>query len=215
MPAGRSVLLAGATGLVGRECLRLLLADPGVSRLVVIARRELPATIAPGSREAKLETHTVDFAHLEEYPRLFAVSQVMCAIGTTIKQAGSRERFREVDFGYAYALARLGAQQGARHFLLVSSLGASARSRVFYSRVKGELEDAVRALPYRSVTIARPSVLRGDRQEFRPGERLAQWVGWLAPRRYRPVPAERVADSLVRAADADAQGVRIIESEEM
>ena len=213
MPIGRSVLLAGATGLVGRECLRLLLADPGVERLVVVTRRELPATIAPRGHEAKLETYKIDFARLERHIELLGVSQIFCAIGTTLKQAGSRERFREVDFGYAFSLARLGVMQGAQHFLLVSASGANARSRVFYSRVKGELEDAVRALPYRSITIVRPSLLAGAREEFRLFERIALRLAVMAPRRYQPVPARRVAAALVRAADEDVQGVRIIESE--
>jgi uncharacterized protein YbjT (DUF2867 family) len=212
MPIGRSVLLAGATGLVGRECLRLLLADAGVERLVVITRRELPVSIAPRGSEPKLETYKIDFARLDRHVELLNVAQIVCAIGTTIRQAGSRERFRDVDFGYAFALARLGVQQGASHFLLVSASGANARSRVFYSRVKGELEDAVRALPYRSITIARPSLLAGVREEFRLFERIALRLAAFAPRRYKPVAARRVAAALVRAADADAQGVRIIES---
>jgi uncharacterized protein YbjT (DUF2867 family) len=215
MPIGRSVLLAGATGLVGSECLRLLLADAGVERLVVIARREIPATLLPSGYGSKLEMYKIDFARLEKHVELLAESQVFCAIGTTLKQAGSRERFRDVDYGYGFALARFAVQQGAQHFLLVSATGANARSRVFYSRVKGELEDAVRGLPYRSITIARPSFLEGAREQSRPFERIGLRLAAFAPRRYRPVPAQRVAEALVRAADADVQGVRIIESEAM
>jgi uncharacterized protein YbjT (DUF2867 family) len=215
MPIGRSVLLAGATGLVGRECLRLLLADPGVDRLVVITRRALPASIVPRQGARKLEAYEIDFARLEQHVSLMNVDQIFCALGTTLKQAGSRKRFREVDFGYADALARLGVREGAHHFLLVSAVGASAKSRVFYSRVKGELEDAVRALPYRSVTIVRPSFLAGEREEVRPFERIALRFAFMAPKRYRPVPASRVAAALVRAAKEDVQGIRIIQSEAM
>ncbi|HUO52564.1 MAG TPA: NAD(P)H-binding protein [Gemmatimonadaceae bacterium] len=215
MPIGRSVLLAGATGLVGRECLRQLVADPGVNRVVVLARRPLPPSLQPVLSAAKLEVYRIDFDRLEEHVALMNVDQIFCALGTTIKQAGSRQRFREIDFGYAETLARLGAREGAHHFLLVSALGANARSRVFYNRVKGELEDAVRRLPYRSVTIVRPSFLEGQRDEDRPFERIALRFARFAPKRYRPVPAARVAGALVRAAREDVQGVRVIESEDL
>jgi uncharacterized protein YbjT (DUF2867 family) len=97
----------------------------------------------------------------------------------------------------------------------VSALGASARSRVFYSRVKGEVEDAIRALAYRSVTIVRPSLLLGDRAEFRLGERIGKLFAGIVPRTYKPVQASAVAAALVRAAIEDQPGVRIIESREM
>jgi uncharacterized protein YbjT (DUF2867 family) len=97
----------------------------------------------------------------------------------------------------------------------VTAIGADAESRVFYNRVKGELEDAIRALPYRSLTIARPSLLLGDRRERRLGEEIGKRVGWLLPGRYRPVHARHVAAALVHAAQKDAPGVRIIESSEL
>ncbi len=212
MPTRRSVLLAGATGLVGRECLRLLFAAPFVERLVVLTRRALPASIVPTRGAAKLEVYEIDFARLEHHVTLFTADQIICTLGTTIKSAGTRERFRDVDFGHVYALARLGVKRGAHHFVLVSSLGANARSRIFYNRVKGEIEDAVRALPYRSVTIVRPSLLLGERTEPRPFQRIAGWSAFLWPRKYQPVEARRVAAAIVGAAAEDVQGVRIIES---
>jgi uncharacterized protein YbjT (DUF2867 family) len=213
MSIGRSVLLAGATGLVGRECLRQLIADPGVERLVVLTRRALPAAIVPERGASKLEAYEIDFAKLDRHVSLLEVDQIFCALGTTLKQAGSRERFREIDFGIPLALALLGLQQGVKHFLLVSSTGASAKARAFYSRVKGVLEDAVRALAYRSITIVRPSLLLGAREEFRMLEHVSKWSSIFWPRKYKPVAASKVAGALVRAAERDAQGVRIIESE--
>ena len=206
---GRSVLVVGATGLVGAEIVKQLAADETVSRLVVVARR------APDGLPAKAEVHTVDFDRLEEHERLFAVDQIVCALGTTIKQAGSQAAFRRVDFEYPLTVARLGHRNGARHFLLVSALGANSESGIFYNRVKGELEDRLRSLGYRSVTIARPSLLLGNRREFRLFERLGMVVGELVPGRWRPVHAEAVAKSLVRAARIDAPGLHIIESEEI
>ncbi len=152
---GRSVLVVGATGLVGSEVVKKLVADPSVSRVVLAVRRPISG-LGP-----KVEAKVVDFDHLENHAAVFAVDQIICALGTTIRQAGSQEAFRRVDFEYPLNIARAGLKQGARHFLLVSSLGASAESGVFYSRVKGELEDQLRSLGYRAVTIARPSLLLG------------------------------------------------------
>lgn len=211
MNAPRSTLLVGATGLVGAECLALLLADPAVARVVVLARRTLEGV----SASPKLVAHVVDFDHLESQADLFTADQMICCLGTTIGQAGSKERFRAVDFGIPLALAKLGAERGVRHFLLVSSLGADARSRVFYNRVKGELEDALSALRFRSLSVVRPSLLLGDRREFRLGERIAQRLAFLMPGKYAAIRARDVAAALVRLAKEDAPGRRIVESAEM
>jgi uncharacterized protein YbjT (DUF2867 family) len=208
-PTGRSVLVVGATGLVGSEVVEQLAADPAVDRIVILARRQ-PATLPP-----RAELHLVDFDRLGEYENLFTVDQIICALGTTIRQAGSRAAFRQVDLEYPLAVARIGLKRGAHHFLLVSALGANAASAIFYNRVKGELEDQLRTLGYRSVTIARPSLLLGNRGEFRLIERIGMVVGELIPGRYRPVQASAVARTLVRAARQDAPGLHIIESEEI
>jgi uncharacterized protein YbjT (DUF2867 family) len=204
-------MLLGATGLVGRECLRLLLDDPGVARVVALVRRQLSHPVA----SPKLGVEVVDFDRLFDYGELFRVDQIVCALGTTIKQAGSQEAFRRVDLDYPLAAAHLGVKYGARHFLLVTALGASAQSRIFYNRTKGELEDRLRTLPYRSLTIVRPSLLVGDRSEFRLGEQIGKRLGWLVPAKYKPVSAARVAEALVSAARDDQPGMRIIESKEI
>ena len=208
-PSNRSVLVVGATGLVGSEVVKQLAADPTVGRVVVVARR------VPEGLPQRVESHAVDFDHLKDHESLFAVDQIICALGTTIKQAGSQAAFRKVDFEYPLTIARLGHKQGARHFLLVSALGANSGSGIFYNRVKGELEDQLRSLGLRSVTIARPSLLLGARKEFRLMERIGMVIGEIVPGRYRPVQAEAVARSLVTAARIDAPGLHIIESEEI
>lgn len=139
----------------------------------------------------------------------------MCALGTTIRKVGSQRQFRRVDHDYPLAAAHIGLRQGARHFLLVSALGANVRSRIFYNRVKGDIENAIRALPYRSITIARPSLLLGERSEVRVGESIAKRFAWIFPKRYKPVHARDVARTLLQAAIEDRVGVRVIESADM
>jgi len=204
----RTVALLGATGLVGRELLAQLLADPGVAVVRAIGRR-------PMEPRAKLESVVVDFDRLDAHADALAVDQLFCALGTTIKVAGSQQRFRQVDHDYPVVAAALARAAGARHFLLVSALGADVASRVFYNRVKGEVEQAVQRLGYPTVTIVRPSLLLGDRGEQRLGEEVAKRFAWLVPRRWAPVHARDVARSLVEAARGDAPGVRVIESREI
>lgn len=152
---------------------------------------------------------------MEPHADLLAADALVCALGTTIGQAGSRQRFRAIDHGIPLALARLGLERGLKDFLLVSALGADPRSRVFYNRVKGELEEALATLPLRSLTIVRPSLLLGERRERRLGERLAQRFAFFIPGKYAAIPARDVAAALVRLAKEDAVGKRVVESREM
>lgn len=209
----RNVALLGATGLVGRELLKALAADDSVGRVLVLARREaaLPSGVRPADA-AKVDQRIVDFERLEERPELLAVEQVYCALGTTIRKAGSQASFRRVDHDYPITAARIARRQGANHFLLVSALGADPDSRIFYNRVKGEVERDVCALGYPSVTIVRPSLLLGDRGEFRLGEEIGKRLAFLAPRRWAPVQAAAVARALVAAGREDRPGARVIES---
>jgi len=189
----------------------LLLQDPGVDQVRILVRRPLPNP--PGS--AKLEECIIDFDHLQRHAESLEVDQIICALGTTMHKAGSREEFRKVDHDYPLRLARHGLAHGASHFLLVSALGADPLSRVFYNRVKGETERAISAVGYPSLTIVRPSLLLGEREEFRLGEEVAKRFGWLAPRRLRPVHARQVALALVRAAREGVPGRQIIENTDL
>jgi uncharacterized protein YbjT (DUF2867 family) len=205
-----SLLIAGATGLVGHECLTLALADRAFERVVVVARKPNAGPASP-----KLDWRVADFASLNLQRTAFEVDAILCALGTTIKVAGSRERFREVDHDYPLALARTGIAAGARHFLLVSALGADATSRVFYNRVKGETERDILALAWDHVTIARPSLLLGDRRDRRLGEEVGKWLAWAVPAKYKPIPARSVAAALIDSARNGGSGRRILESAEM
>ncbi len=204
-------LVAGATGLVGQALVRLLAGDPAWSEVRALVRRALPA----GLSGPTVVPITVDYTKLDPPPAWTAADHVFCALGTTIRQAGSQEAFRQVDLDFPVALARAALARGARHFLLVSAVGASAESRVFYNRVKGEVEDAILGLGFRSVTIARPSLLLGQREATRLGEQIGKVLGVLAPPRWKPVEATSVARALVEAARRDLPGIRMLENQEL
>jgi len=192
---------------VGQAILEGLLSDRDVVEVHALARRPLKA------RHPKLTTHVVDFAAL---PPLPALDEVYLALGTTIKVAGSQAAFRAVDFDANLAVARAALAAGARRCGLVSAIGAGPASRVFFSRVKGELEEALSGMSFEGLVIARPSLLVGERgglgQPDRPGEKLGQLIGRLlgplVPANYRPVAAGVVARALL--ARVPAAGGRVV-----
>ncbi len=203
-----TVVMAGASGVVGSRALQHLLAREGVERVVALGRRPLSL------EHPKLVSRVVDLrspaAMAPEIPE--GVEVALCCLGTTMKQAGSREAFRAVDHDAVVAFAEAARARGARRFLLVSALGADARSGNFYLRTKGEAEDAVARLGYPQLTVVRPSLIddQGARGEVRLGERLAlpvaRAVFSLVGRtsRYAPVPADAIGKALVRLAFDDA-----------
>jgi uncharacterized protein YbjT (DUF2867 family) len=205
------VLIAGATGLVGRECVRQLCSAGGITLVRALVRRRL--TDQPAS--PLLDERVADFGTLESHADLFAVDAIVCALGTTMKRAGSRAAFRAVDLDLPLRIARLGLSRGARHFVLVSALGANPRSRFFYNRVKGELEDALAGLGYPSLTILRPSILLGDREEFRLGERIGIPLMRLVPGQAAPIHARDVAAVVVRQVLEPPDGRVVIKSAQM
>lgn len=212
----RSAVIAGASGLVGSHCLRLLLAEPRRSGVTALGRRALPL------EHPKLAQRVLNLDTLTALTDLPLGADFFCCLGTTMKRAGSREAFRRVDFGYVRDLARLAARHDASRFLLVSALGADPRSSVFYNRVKGEAEEAVRAAVGAAAHIFRPSLLVGERDESRPLERLGTvllrplavlMVGPLRP--YRPIAAAAVARAMVRVALEERPGPRVYRSDEI
>jgi uncharacterized protein YbjT (DUF2867 family) len=213
-PPPRTALLAGATGLVGRELLQLLLASDRYLRVHVLLRG---ASRAPAPH-AKLTLHQVAFAHLDQ--GLPQVDDVFIALGTTIKIAGSELAFRAVDYTAVLATARAARTAGARRLAVVSALGADDKSRVFYNRVKGEMQAAVAALEFDTTVFAQPSLLLGDRgalgQPPRSGERWATRllgpVLGLVPRGVRPIQAHAVARAMLDAMRAGGKGVRVLDS---
>jgi uncharacterized protein YbjT (DUF2867 family) len=205
-----TLMLVGATGLVGAAVLRQAQSDARVDRIVAPTRRKLPP-------HPKLENPLVDFERLPPDAAWWAVNGVICTLGTTIRNAGSQEAFRRVDHDYPLAVARLAWQRGAQAYALNSASGADPGSHFFYNRVKGEVEEVLRGVGFSSLTIVRPALIGGDRNEFRPAELLAMRVLRLAepllPRRYRVVPHERIAKVLLEAAVTAPRGEHIIESD--
>lgn len=206
-----TAILAGATGLVGGECLRRLLASPRYERVIVVTRRKL--TDVPAER--KLRQVVTEFENLGEVRERLRGDHVYCALGTTIRKAGSQERFRAVDYEYPLRLAQLTRKNGARHFSIVSALGASRSSPFFYSRVKGETEEGLQQLGWPSLAIVRPSVIAGDRAEARPLERLSGHLLRFAPATWRPVPAGDIAAAMIVMALRERPGVTVLESREI
>lgn len=204
------VLLVGATGLVGQSVLAQALADPRVTRLVAPTRRPLPAS-------PKLENPVVDFDALPADAAWWRADAVICTLGTTQKIAGSQAAFRKVDFDYPLAVAKLARQHGTQAYALTSSVGAAARSPSFYLRTKGELEQALAAVGFPSLTIVRPAAIHGSRNPARPIEGLSiglmRHFNPLLPRRYRVVTPEQIAAALLANALAAPRGLTTVESE--
>ena len=213
MAKSRTALVAGATGLTGKHLLEFLLADERYASVCALVRK---ATL---QAHPKLSEHVIDFESLGKLPK---ADDAFCCLGTTIKKAGSQAAFRKVDFDYVINFAAAAKAAGAKRFLVVSALGANAKSSVFYNRVKGEMENALKAMNFESLHIFRPSFLLGERAEARVGERLGIAVfSALAPlmigpaRKIRPVEAKAVARAMVLAANGGVLGVEVIESDEI
>ncbi len=216
-----AAIIAGASGLVGSKLLPLLLEENELERVVALGRRPL------GLQHAKLAEKQIDLLSIGALKSAIAEAgqgaEIFCALGTTIKKAGSREAFRQVDLEAPLALAQAALEAGARQYTICTAVGADAKSRVFYNRVKGELEEALRALRFpRGVKIVHPSMILGHRQDYRPLERIVGApMRWTAPIfkgplwPFRPIPAELVASAMRNAALREPPGDRVYEGKEL
>jgi uncharacterized protein YbjT (DUF2867 family) len=207
------LLILGSTGLVGQQLLALALSDPSIARVTAPTRR--PLTPHP-----KLHNPVFDFNTLPTEAEWWRADAALCALGTTIKQAGSRDAFRSVDFDLIVKAAECTKRAGTEVFVLNSSLGADSRSRNFYLQVKGQTEDALRKIGFSRLVLIRPSLLDGGkRAQRRTGEELGLLLSKpfkrLIPKRYRPVKTRDVAVAMLAAAASLETGVRIIESEQL
>lgn len=209
----RNALIAGATGLVGNHLLQQLLADDQYDKIVVIARKPLY------TKHTSLMWQLVDFNNLESLKTDFLIDDVFCALGTTIKTAGSQDAFYKVDFTYVVNLGKWSEAHGVKRFLIVSAMGANPKSGIFYNRVKGEMESAVSKLGIAQIQVFRPSLLMGNRSEKRGGEKFAQimmgGLGFLFAGpllKYKAIHADVVAKAMINAAKQDRDGFTVYES---
>ncbi len=204
----KSALLFGASGLVGGELLNCLLKGNEYSKVIIFVRKSLDL------KHPKLEERVIEFEDLSRHKDCFEVNDVFCCLGTTIKKAKSQEAFKKVDVEYPLEIARLSKEMRAEKFLIISSMGANPKSSVFYSRMKGFLEQKLKEISIKSLHIFRPSLLLGDRNEFRFGESVSSFltkaisfvfVGTL--KKYKPIEAKTVANGMYKAAQGKSDGI--------
>jgi uncharacterized protein YbjT (DUF2867 family) len=212
----RSALIVGASGLVGKSLLKIILNDQAYGKVKIAVRKKLPL------EHQKLEQHIIDFDNIQSNSEIFETDDIFCCLGTTIKKAGSQENFIKVDYNYAFETAKNGVLNGASRFIIVSAIGADSDSSIFYKRVKGDIEDSVSKLGFHSVKILRPSILTGRRDEYRPGEKIGVIIikalsSFLIGKykKFRAIKALDVARAMLVIAKDDSEGVRIYESDEL
>lgn len=212
----KTALVLGATGMIGKELVKILNEQDQYEKILLVVRR--PIAI----QYEACEQHVINYDELHNHRELFQVTDVFCCLGTTIKKAKTKEAFRKVDFDYPIQAAKIAKEQGVEKFLIVSAMGADTKSSFFYSRVKGEVEESLRKLNFSSLSIFRPSLLLGNREEFRFWEKMAEktsrllnpiMVGPLRP--YKAIEARTVAAAMAAVAAGKKSGVNVFSSYEI
>jgi uncharacterized protein YbjT (DUF2867 family) len=212
----KKALIAGATGLVGNELLHILLEAKEYESVTAIVRRPLSIS------HPKLKEVLIDYDQLDKYEKDLKADDVFCCLGTTIKKAKTKEAMKKIDADYPLALARVTQKGGAEHFLLISSMNANPHSNIWYSQMKGRLEEGLSTIPFETISILRPSLLLGKRNEFRLGERIAAtlfqvvsflFVGPLL--KVKAIEGRQVAQSMFDIAQNKRTGVIIYPSDQL
>lgn len=210
----RTAIVIGATGVVGREVVKELAAQEGVSEIITFTRREYDF------QSPKVINYVINFAELENYADLFQGEYLFSCLGTTKAQAGSIEKQRIVDVDYQLLAAKLAQKNGVHHYHLVSSVGADENSSNAYLKMKGEMEEETKKLDFASRCYYRPSLLVGERSDFRPGEKLGHIMGSVLPfipglKKYRPITGAQVAKKMVFEAMQLKRGIHLFELDEL
>lgn len=209
----KTALIAGATGLIGKQLLEKLLVSPRYTKVVALTRRALTET------HPKLTNIVTNFDQLREALKGIHADDVFCCLGTTMSKAGSKEKFYEVDFHYPLNLAETTLRSGARQYLLVSAVGADKTSNMYYNRVKGEVESAIRAVSFDTLHIFRPSLLLGPRPEKRTGEDAAKVLykifSFAIPAKYKAISSGKVASAMLDSASKEIAGIFVHESRDI
>jgi uncharacterized protein YbjT (DUF2867 family) len=210
----KTALIIGSTGLIGSQLLDLLLESQEYDKVITFVKRD------SGIQHPKLKQHIIDFDKPETYKELVVGDDFFCSIGTTIKKAGSQDAFRKVDFEYPKQFASLAQQNKVKQFLIITSLGADANSSNFYLKTKGEIQDFLKNCAFESISILQPSLLLGNRTEFRLGEKMGVYfmklfsflfIGNL--KKYKAIQSEAVAKAMFIIAQKNYKGFQIIESD--
>ena len=210
----KTALIIGSTGLIGSELLELLLESKEYTTVITFVKRD------SGIQHPKLKQHIIDFDKPEDYQNFVVGDDFFCTIGTTIKNAGSQEAFKKVDFEYPKQFATLAQQNKVKQFLIVSSLGADAKSGNFYLKTKGEIQNFLKDCPFESVSVLQPSLLLGDRKEFRLGEKIGAFFMKLFLfllfgnlKKYKPLESEAVSKAMFDIAQKNYKGFQVITSD--
>ena len=210
----KTALIIGSTGLIGSHLLDLLLESQEYDKVITFVKRD------SGIQHPKLKQHIIDFDKPETYKELVVGDDFFCSIGTTIKKVGSQNAFRKVDFEYPKQFASLAQQNKVKQFLIITSLGADANSSNFYLKTKGEIQDFLKNCAFESISILQPSLLLGNRTEFRLGEKMGVYfmklfsflfIGNL--KKYKAIQSEAVAKAMFIIAQKNYKGFQIIESD--
>ena len=210
----KTALIIGSTGLVGSHLLNLLLDSNDYIKVITFVKRDA------GIKHPKLIQHIIDFDKPETYEELVVGDDFFCTIGTTIKKAGNKDAFRKVDFEYPKQFATFALQNKVKQFLIISSLGADANSGNFYLKTKGEIQNFLKKCNFESVSVLQPSLLLGNRTEFRLGEKIGAFfmktlsfvfLGNL--KKYKAIEGKTVAKALLTIAQANNSGFKIYESD--
>ena len=211
----KTALVIGSTGLVGSHLVEQLISSDKYNKIILLLRKKTELYT-----HSKIEKIVFDFDHPDA--AVVKADDVFCAIGTTIKKAGSQANQYKIDCEYPYGIAKIAKENGAAQFALVSSIGASAASTNFYLRTKGDLEEKLKSLNYNSLIIMRPSFILGDRKEFRLGEKVGiLFAKLLSPlfigglKKYKGVNASNIAKSMILHSNNGNKGLKIVESDEI
>jgi uncharacterized protein YbjT (DUF2867 family) len=210
----KTALIIGSTGLIGSELLKILLESSEYAQVVTFVKRDT------GIQNPKLTQHIIDFDKPESYKEWVVGDDFFCTIGTTIKKAGSQKAFKKVDFEYPKQFALFAQENKVKNYLLISSLDANAKSSNFYLKTKGEIQDFLKTCNFESVSILQPSLLLGDRNEFRFAEKAGAFVMKLVSfvfvgklKKYKAIQGNTVAKALYRIAQKNKKGFHIYESD--
>jgi uncharacterized protein YbjT (DUF2867 family) len=209
-------IIAGATGLIGNNLLQQLLDHPGYTKVIALVRKKIPL------QHPKLEQLVLDFDRLEDYKNEIKGDVVFCALGTTKNKTPDQEQYRKIDYQYPLDIAFIAQQNGVSQYHLVSAMGASEKSAIFYSKLKGEVERDLKTIPFNAIHIYRPSLLDGERKEYRTTEKVM--IGLMrilnplligSLKKYRSIKVEKVASAMLKQSIKPLNGIFTYNSDEI